>query len=83
MLLVYCCAYDFQQIQAAHDTRVNKTSITVSWYNFCREECEVHLKQQNIQNRDFDEIGQPTEVKIDGSKYFNHKHHRGEWMEGH
>ena len=44
-----------------------------------REICEQHLEENPQQPGGLDENGDLIDVKIDESKYFHLKNHRGHW----
>jgi transposase-like protein len=71
------------QAYTKHEAEATQDHTIVGWFHFCREECETFLERNPREIGGFDENGHQITVKIDESKYFHRKYHRGHWREGH
>lgn len=83
VILIYCFANDFPQDQVKYEAEIQNQNTVIDWFNFIREEIDIHLTQQATMIGGFDANGEPTIVEVDESKYFHRKYHRGALRQGH
>jgi len=83
IVFLYCWCPDLPLNVCIHEAAIDSGQTGVDWANFCREECATYSSRNPIQIGGFDANGSPTVVKIDETKYFHRKHHRGHRHEGH
>ena len=82
IVLLYCWAADFLQLQIQRETLLSGNSVSL-WCTFLRDVCENVIENNSQELGGFDENNEPIEVEIDESKFFHRKYHRGLWREGH
>ena len=82
IVLLYCWSADFLQFQIRRETHLSKPTVS-HWCTFIRDLCETAIENNPQELGGFNENGEPIEVKIDESKFFHRKYHRGQWREGH
>ena len=82
IVLLYCWAADFLQLQIQRETLLSGNSVSI-WCTFLRDVCENVIENNPQELGGFDENNEPIEVEIDESKFFHRKYHRGLWREGH
>ena len=82
IVLLYCWAADFLQLQIQRETLLSGNSVSL-WCTFLRDICENVIENNPQELGGFDENNEPIEVEIDESKFFQRKYHRGLWREGH
>ena len=81
IVLLYCWAADFLQLQIQRETLLSGNSVSL-WCTFLRDVCENVIENNPQELGGFDENNEPIEVEIDESKFFHRKYHRGLWREG-
>ena len=77
VLLTYCWATDMLQNIICRETDIPLGHVVTDCCNFMREEAEIYVEQHSQEIRSFNENGESITVKIDKSKFFHRKYHRG------
>ena len=69
IVLLYCWAADFLQLQIQRETLLSGNSVSL-WCAFLRDVCENVIENNPQELGGFDENNEPIDVEIDESKFF-------------
>eukprot|EP00117_Sycon_ciliatum_P035054 scpid93700/ scgid26644/ len=82
VFLSYWWAQDTPQDVVMRELGLSSRTV-VDWHSFHRDLAIQDIVNNPPQFGGVDDNGEPVIVKIDESKYFHRKYHRGTWHEGH